>query len=274
MGGGWWVVGGGTSAQGWQVKMAELAEEVEELEGAAPSGTAHSDTAAHGGSAGAAGGEEDRELETCCICLDSLSQAPVVALLHGGGGGRRSCPHFIHESCAARLSPQLCPMCRTPFDACSAPFGGGRITELGAKRVIAGTMRLLGQPAGETAPTSAVVPLLAAIFPVRLAALEVAVGELAVANSPRSASLLKSTDSGSREIGAEGLSRVLERCDVMLSIHEAPPPAAAAAPALQRLQTYTRESTVCPSILTTRSSSDRRCQQSRRGWRGGRGGWR
>ena len=231
--------------------MAELAEEVEEL-AAAPSG------AAGGGSAGAAGGEgaeEDRELETCCICLDSLSQAPVVALLHGGGGGRRSCPHFIHESCAARLSPQLCPMCRTPFDACSAPFGGGRISELGAKRVIAGTMRLLGQPAGETAPTSAVVPLLAAIFPVRRAALEVAVGELAVANSPRSASLLKSTDSGSREIGAEGLSRVLERCDVMLSIHEAPPPAAdagqatpEAAPGLQRLQTYTRESTVCPII--------------------------
>ena len=117
------------------------------------------------------------------------SQRAEEAAAAGGGGGRRSCQHFIHESCAARLSPQLCPICRTPFDACSAPFGGGGITLLGAKRVIAGTMRLLGQPAGETAPTSAVVPLLAAIFPVRRAALEVA--QAAAAARPLGRLLLK-----------------------------------------------------------------------------------
>ena len=51
------------------------------------------------------------ELETCCICLDSLGSSPVVALL----GGQRRCAHLFHAHCAERLSPQLCPLCREPF---------------------------------------------------------------------------------------------------------------------------------------------------------------
>eukprot|EP01051_Picozoa_sp_SAG22_P026983 SAG22_NODE_8806_length_628_cov_1.489603_1_plen_99_part_10 len=71
---------------------------------------------------------DGEDLEICCVCLDSLSSAPVVALLAapppnsiGLSPGRRSCNHFFHEGCAARLQPQRCPMCREPFGALSAP---------------------------------------------------------------------------------------------------------------------------------------------------------
>lgn len=199
-------------------------------------------------------GEEDTELETCCICLDSLSSAPVVALLGEQGGGARSCAHLFHARCAERLSPQQCPMCRAPFLALSAPFGGRRwrsqLTAADSERLIAGARRLIGwqasraNPDGDggwtstklsgaaTVPPRAVVELLAAIFPVRQAALEAAVDALArakAAGSPRSSRLLHSDSSCKEEdheaeIGPEGLVHVLGRCGVQLLA-----PAAAAA---------------------------------------------
>jgi hypothetical protein len=110
---------------------------------------------------------EAEELEICCVCLDSLSSAPVVALM--GMEEQRACAHFVHENCAERLSPQRCPMCREEFDKLSGPISGTNLGRIGAARVILGAQRLLGLPEQEsdTVSTRAVIELLSATFPVR-----------------------------------------------------------------------------------------------------------
>jgi hypothetical protein len=173
------------------------------------------------------GDEEVCELETCCICLDSLCSAPVVALLQEGSGGQRACRHFYHGRCAEKLSQNVCPVCREPFASLSAPFGSEDLAAAGAVRVMAGAQRLTGLSEDEdecTVPTRTVVELLAAVFPIRQRALEAAVQELAVTGSPRTSRLLTSGRRSGQDgvIAAQGLVRVLARCRVPLHMHGRP----------------------------------------------------
>ena len=56
----------------------------------------------------------------CPICFDPLHVGRACALLRAGSS-QRSCQHFFHESCVARLSlPRTCPLCRRPFGGSSA----------------------------------------------------------------------------------------------------------------------------------------------------------
>lgn len=169
--------------------------------------------------------DPDDELETCCICLDSLSSSPAVALLDGRRPGQpeceRSCAHFFHSACAERLAPQLCPMCRTPFSELSAPFSGDGLVAAGATRVIAGARRLRGEdPTLPTVAARTVVELLAASFPIQQASLEAAVEELADAvDSPgHKPWVVSSPRSGTTHIGAQGLVQMLERCSPTLRL--------------------------------------------------------
>jgi hypothetical protein len=164
--------------------------------------------------------DRDDELETCCICLDSLSSSPVVALLHqsaagSSSGSERSCAHFFHAACAERLAPQNCPMCRTPFEALSAPFCGNDLVAAGAEIVIAGVRRLRGEtPSVPTVAARTVVELLAASFPIKQTSLEAAVADLAEA--PHSPGwVVSSPRSGMKHIGAPGLVQLLGRCSTV-----------------------------------------------------------
>ena len=185
------------------------------------------------------GGDEPDNLETCCICLDSLCVSPVVALMADRRDGcRASCSHFYHSACAARLEPRLCPMCRTPFGELSVPFGGDDLVAAGATRVIAAARRLQGdEPDDEASPsvkTRTVVELLAASFPIQQAALEAAVADLSVGGANPSDGVVASPRSGTKRIGAPGLVQVLARCSsVGLLLHA---PAAAESPELSGAQ--------------------------------------
>ena len=62
----------------------------------------------------------------CAICFEDLCAQQIVTFEKKRGlkrrlfrrPARRVCGHFFHESCAAQLKPQLCPLCRTPFHRC------------------------------------------------------------------------------------------------------------------------------------------------------------
>ena len=65
-------------------------------------------------------GEQQAE---CCICFDYLHERPVAAFTCGG---KRTCPHFFHDDCAAELlkadavrrdKVHTCPVCRRKVDA-------------------------------------------------------------------------------------------------------------------------------------------------------------
>jgi len=125
---------------------------------------------------------EGEELEVCCICLDSLSTAPIAALLVEGGS-RASCAHFLHACCAERLRTRRCPLCRAAFSAPSASISRQRLAGARPSDVLAGLRRLAGRPAepvaawseGETAGRATargVVELLAAVLPIRQASLK------------------------------------------------------------------------------------------------------
>ena len=177
--------------------------------------------------------DEPDNLETCCICLDSLCVSPVVALMADGRDGcKASCSHFFHGGCAARLEPRLCPMCRTPFGELSRPFGGDELVAAGATRVIAAARLLQGdepEPPDEGSTVSArrVVELLAASFPIQQAALEAAVADLAVGESSLGG-VVASPRSGTKRIGAPGLVQVLARCSSVGLLLHSPATAAAA----------------------------------------------
>ena len=66
-------------------------------------------------------GEVDEQHELCCVCLERLPSAPVVALLtadRAPRSGTAACDHLLHEVCASQLPrPFRCPICRAPFAA-------------------------------------------------------------------------------------------------------------------------------------------------------------
>lgn len=175
----------------------------------------------------AAGGEE---LEVCCVCLDSLSAAPVAALLDGGAACRARCPHFLHAGCAERLWPTRCPLCRAPFAALSAPISGRRLQGAGASEVLAGLRRLAGRapeaaaPEPVTVPAHSVVQLLAAILPVtRDSLLALVFEQLAQRGGGQEA-----------ELGEEDLARLLRQLGLQGAASATPvrggPPSPAALP--------------------------------------------
>ena len=153
--------------------------------------------------------EQEADLEVCCVCLDSLSSAPVVCLLSARGRPGRSCAHFVHSECAEHLNPRRCPLCRVPFSTLSMPISKSRLDTVGSHGVIRGIRRLVdGQAApavqsDSTAPTRPVVQLLAATCPVRQVSLETAVTEVAGMDQSISGS-----------IGIAGVTRLLLRCGI------------------------------------------------------------
>jgi len=120
------------------------------------------------------GTETDRsQAETCCICLDSLSAAPVTALLTTADSESpepyRTCPHYLHVKCASRLTVLRCPLCRGAFDKLTAPISLKRLAGMEACDILAGIHWLTGKRdelCAPSAPASAVVELLAAIVAV------------------------------------------------------------------------------------------------------------
>lgn len=144
---------------------------------------------------------EDSSLETCCVCLDSLSSAPVVLLLADTAppAPARACPHYVHFRCAELLNPRKCPLCRAPFVTLSEPIDRGRFGTLLPRDVVSCLRQLSRAPPGEpaTAPTQTVVDLLVAAWPVPEASLWEAIEEL-------------SLEAENGEIGAEGLEQLME----------------------------------------------------------------
>eukprot|EP00927_Polykrikos_kofoidii_P074224 TRINITY_DN70201_c0_g1_i1.p1 TRINITY_DN70201_c0_g1~~TRINITY_DN70201_c0_g1_i1.p1 ORF type:complete len:330 (+),score=36.51 TRINITY_DN70201_c0_g1_i1:73-1062(+) len=156
---------------------------------------------------------DDADLETCCVCLDSLSSAPVSVLLRSTlGGSERSCPHYVHLRCADILYPRRCPLCRVPFACLSEAVDVRRLAQVGAAELVHCLRRLSGWPRANssqtqslvsvqgtsaTAPTRAVVELLVATLPVP----EVKVVE---------AIQLCGSEAPIGEIHEEGLTRILE----------------------------------------------------------------
>eukprot|EP00933_Yihiella_yeosuensis_P016657 TRINITY_DN14137_c1_g2_i2.p1 TRINITY_DN14137_c1_g2~~TRINITY_DN14137_c1_g2_i2.p1 ORF type:complete len:382 (-),score=48.80 TRINITY_DN14137_c1_g2_i2:100-1164(-) len=124
------------------------------------------------------------ELETCCVCLDSLSSAPVSMLLedspnaHLGQPVVRTCSHYIHTECAEKLRPSKCPLCRASFSLLSEPVDRQRLSQLKPEDLLIGLGKLSpsayspsspssAPPYEElTVPTRSVLELLAATLPV------------------------------------------------------------------------------------------------------------
>lgn len=125
-------------------------------------------------------------MEVCCVCLDSLSSAPVVALLTDGARCGASCAHYLHACCAARLRTSTCPLCRTAFKAPSAPISRSRLANASPREVLAGLHLLVAGRSGRSAATTTLpravparrtVELLAAVLPIRQASLEECVSQ-------------------------------------------------------------------------------------------------
>ena len=58
-------------------------------------------------------GEQHAE---CCICFDELHERVVASFSYQG---KRTCPHFFHDDCAAQLlqsGAKACPICRRKID--------------------------------------------------------------------------------------------------------------------------------------------------------------
>lgn len=141
----------------------------------------------------------ESELESCCVCLDALSSGPASILIaaqaaHEDGSTsstnstnhwpKRVCQHFVHMSCAEKLCPRKCPLCRRSFAELSIPLDEKWLLSTSPEEIILGLRRLDRlQPTSEqeeTVPTQSVVALLAATIPVPE---EVLREELAVHNS-------------------------------------------------------------------------------------------
>mmetsp|Transcript_101936 Transcript_101936/g.287699 ORF Transcript_101936/g.287699 Transcript_101936/m.287699 type:complete len:321 (-) Transcript_101936:187-1149(-) len=121
---------------------------------------------------------DDESLETCCVCLDSLSSAPVVVLLNHCDAklARRACPHYLHSSCSELLYPQRCPLCRAAFVSLSEPIDVCRLRRTSPELIVSTLQRVTGalplRP--PTIPTRTVVELLAAVQPMPESALRAA----------------------------------------------------------------------------------------------------
>lgn len=107
------------------------------------------------------------DLETCCVCLDSLSSAAVTLLLDSGS--TRACPHYIHHECARLLTPRRCPLCRTSFVALSTPIQRNIFKRTRPATILISLRRLAGSPALQSgavsAPTRDIIGLLVATLP-------------------------------------------------------------------------------------------------------------
>lgn len=109
----------------------------------------------------------DDESEVCCVCLDSLSSSPVTLLL-SKDDARRSCRHFIHASCAQKIYPQKCPLCRVPYNNTCSPIDRRMLCRLDGHAVVRACRKIDGDSvASDVARTSTVVGLLAATCPIR-----------------------------------------------------------------------------------------------------------
>lgn len=62
------------------------------------------------------GGETPAERQAeCAICFEPLCSAQVAVLASRGGG--RSCPHFLHKTCADECPREMgCPLCRQNYE--------------------------------------------------------------------------------------------------------------------------------------------------------------
>mgnify|MGYP002803418196 CR=1 FL=1 len=146
----------------------------------------------------------DSELESCCICLDALSSGAAAVLIapyrEDGSTSpwpKRVCQHFVHLSCAEKLHPRKCPLCRRSFTELSIPLDEKWLLATSPEEIIQGLCRLDGlpkPPLEEVAmvSTQSVVELLAATIPIPE---EILLKELAVHDSSM--------------ISAEGLRRLL-----------------------------------------------------------------
>jgi len=141
-------------------------------------------------------GGEDEDLEECCVCLDSLSSAPVCALLKSRSGTRRSCRHFIHADCAKRIDPARCPLCRTPFFSLSLAMDRESLRLHGSKGIVTVCKNLDAEYVRHVR-CSTLVQLLAAIFPIRQSVLE---------------TFVLASAGGSSKVGSAEVARVLRRC--------------------------------------------------------------
>eukprot|EP00927_Polykrikos_kofoidii_P013526 TRINITY_DN15893_c0_g1_i10.p1 TRINITY_DN15893_c0_g1~~TRINITY_DN15893_c0_g1_i10.p1 ORF type:complete len:408 (-),score=31.16 TRINITY_DN15893_c0_g1_i10:89-1312(-) len=117
-------------------------------------------------------------LESCAICLDSLSSAPVTVLLNVERDGQESlgcpnvsrvCPHYFHNHCAQLMDSSRCPLCRCTFTTLSAPIDKKQLRVDKSAQVIAVLQLFVGTRPGDspsTVPLRTVVELLVGIFPV------------------------------------------------------------------------------------------------------------
>eukprot|EP00927_Polykrikos_kofoidii_P013533 TRINITY_DN15893_c0_g1_i8.p1 TRINITY_DN15893_c0_g1~~TRINITY_DN15893_c0_g1_i8.p1 ORF type:complete len:444 (-),score=35.20 TRINITY_DN15893_c0_g1_i8:89-1312(-) len=122
--------------------------------------------------------DDAETLESCVICLDSLSSAPVVVLLNVERGGQASegcpiasrvCPHYFHNHCAQLMDSSRCPLCRCTFTTLSAPIDKKQLRVDKSAQVIAVLQLFVGTRPGDspsTVPLRTVVELLVGIFPV------------------------------------------------------------------------------------------------------------
>eukprot|EP00438_Fugacium_kawagutii_P006057 Skav218240 [mRNA] locus=scaffold4566:215272:217260:+ [translate_table: standard] len=83
----------------------------------------------------------------------------------------RVCHHFIHSSCAEKLNPRKCPLCRRSFAELSIPLDENWLLSTPPEEIIRGLRRLDGLPHRtseqvEAVPTQSVIALLAATLPI------------------------------------------------------------------------------------------------------------
>eukprot|EP00927_Polykrikos_kofoidii_P013528 TRINITY_DN15893_c0_g1_i2.p1 TRINITY_DN15893_c0_g1~~TRINITY_DN15893_c0_g1_i2.p1 ORF type:complete len:442 (-),score=24.30 TRINITY_DN15893_c0_g1_i2:36-1253(-) len=122
--------------------------------------------------------DDAETLESCVICLDSLSSAPVVVLLNVERGGQASegcpiasrvCPHYFHNHCAQLMDSSRCPLCRCAFTALSAPFDKKHLSVDNSAQVIGVLQLFAGRRPGyspSTVPLRTVVELFVGTLPV------------------------------------------------------------------------------------------------------------
>ena len=110
--------------------------------------------------------------ECCCVCLDSLSSAPVVCLLKSSHSKVRICRHFIHSRCAKRLRPRKCPLCRQNFGTLSAEMSKDDFSKYSMQEIMRGLCEMDDEKQVKSVRTDTLLELLAAVCPVNKVDLE------------------------------------------------------------------------------------------------------
>eukprot|EP00929_Paragymnodinium_shiwhaense_P048210 TRINITY_DN24407_c0_g1_i1.p1 TRINITY_DN24407_c0_g1~~TRINITY_DN24407_c0_g1_i1.p1 ORF type:complete len:351 (+),score=50.45 TRINITY_DN24407_c0_g1_i1:72-1124(+) len=96
------------------------------------------------------------ELESCCVCLDSLSASPVTILCNSVA--RRVCSHYVHMHCARLLRPSRCPLCRENFTHMSEPIDAGVFHDFSAYEVASSLAKAEASSASAAGASSAGAP--------------------------------------------------------------------------------------------------------------------